>query len=81
MTNTYTVSPAPVKSVIHQQVEISNGTFVYRISCDGEFVKIARKGGAINRAGFFLIPMEMWSEVVNFVYIEGKRRAGEENIP
>jgi len=78
MTSAYSVPPAPVKSVIHQQIEISNGTFIYQISCDGAFVKIARKGGAVNRAGFFLMPMEFWDEIVNFVYTEGKRRQDEQ---
>lgn len=64
----------PVRSTIHQAVEITNGNFSYTISCDGEFIKIARKG--TNR-GFFLIPIAMWDEVVNFVYTENKRRERE----
>lgn len=66
---------AEIKSTIHQQLEITNGNFTYRISADGEFIKIARSGGDTrDRAGFFLIPAEMWDEVVNFVYQEGARR-------
>ena len=69
------VSGTKIKSTIHQQLEITNGNFTYRISADGQFIKIARSGGDMrDRAGFFLIPAEMWDEVVNFVYQEGARR-------
>ena len=69
------VSATRIKSTIHQQLEITNGNFTYRISADGKFIKIARSGGDTrDRAGFFLIPAEMWDEVVNFVYQEGARR-------
>ncbi len=65
-----------IKSTIFQQIELTNGAFTFQISCDGEFIKIARKGvkGYSSRGEFFLIPVSMWDEVVTFVYTEGKRR-------
>lgn len=68
---------SPVSSSIRQQLEITNGNFTFLISTDGKYVKIARSGETA-RAGFFLIPIEMWSEVVNFVYIEGRRRENDD---
>ena len=67
----------PVRSSIHQSIEITNGNFTYHISSDGQFIKIERKGdGNAQRqtGGFFLIPIEMWDEVVNFVFQETQRR-------
>lgn len=71
------VPPGPIRSVIHQQIEITNGNFTFKISADGQFIKIERVGdGNAQRAtgGFFLIPIEMWDEVVNFVFQESQRR-------
>ena len=65
--------PGPVRSTIHQSIEITNGNFTYLISSDGEFIKIARVGGS-QPGGFFLIPVSMWDEVVNFVFQETQRR-------
>ena len=69
-----------IKSTIFQQIELTNGAFTFHISCDGEYVKIARKGttGYSSRGEFFLIPLSMWDEVVTFVYTEGKRRESED---
>ncbi len=63
----------PVRSTIHQSIEITNGNFTFVISSDGMFIKIARMGGNA-QGGFFLIPLEMWDEVVNFVFQETQRR-------
>jgi hypothetical protein len=70
----------PVRSTIHQSIEITNGNFTYRIASDGEFIKIERVGdGNAQRqtGGFFLIPIEMWDEVVNFVFLESQRRKAD----
>ena len=68
--------PGPVRSTIHQSIEITNGNFTYVISSDGKFIKIARVGGN-QPGGFFLIPIEMWDEVVNFVFQETQRRKAD----
>jgi len=68
-------APGPVRSTIHQSIEITNGNFTYQISSDGEYIKIERTGaGGPPRSGFFLIPIEMWDEVVNFIFQETQRR-------
>ena len=73
--------PGPVRSTIHQSIEITNGNFTFQISSDGEFIKIERKGGNTGGpgGGFFLIPIEMWDEVVNFVFQETQRRKLDAN--
>jgi hypothetical protein len=75
--------PHEVRSTIHQSIEITNGNFTFRISSDGKFIKIERIGGnmsAPGRDGFFLIPVDMWDEVVNFVFQETARRKAELDI-
>jgi hypothetical protein len=69
-----------IRSTIHQSIEITNGNFTFTISSDGEFIKIERKGGqhaSRSPGGFFLIPIEMWDEVVNFVFQETQRRKAD----
>ncbi len=77
--NALIAESGPVRSVIHQQIEITNGNFTFHISSDGEFIKIERKGASTgtDRGGFFLIPIEMWDEVVNFVFQETQRRKAD----